>query len=114
MTLLRDDPTLHDLATFIGHAVPSEPAVNLAPLWYKYLEIVRNKELSLSKGNYNSVIVLNSHAKDLVNWWIHNIDFQTKSLVPCFPELEIHMDACLTGWGAKVSDTKTRGALGSW
>ena len=109
LSLLRDKPTIHDLAAFIGLAVASEAAVNLAPLRYKYLEIVRNRELTLSKGNYNSVISLDSHAQDMIRWWIDNIDSQTKSLVSCPPELEIHTDACLTGWGAKVGDARTGG-----
>ncbi|KAK4328559.1 hypothetical protein Pmani_001035 [Petrolisthes manimaculis] len=109
LILLKDDPTLHDLAIFIGLAVASDPAVNLAPLRYKCLEIVSNKGLSQNKGNYNSVIVLDSHAKDMIKWWIDNIDSQTKSLVSRPPELEIHTDACLTGWGAKVDDTRTGG-----
>lgn len=109
LSLLRGGSTLHDLAAFIGLAVASEAAVNLAPLRYKYLEIVRNKELTLSKGNYNSVISLDSHAQDIIRWWIDNIDSQTKSLVSCPPDLEIHTDACLTGWGAKVGDARTGG-----
>ncbi|KAK4321821.1 hypothetical protein Pmani_007448 [Petrolisthes manimaculis] len=109
LILLKDDPTLHDLAIFIGLAVASDPAVNLAPLRYKYLEIVRNKGLSQNKGNYNSVIALDNHAKDMTKWWIDNIDSQTKSLVSRPPKLEIHTDACLTGWGAKVDDTRTGG-----
>ncbi|KAK4303876.1 hypothetical protein Pmani_024127 [Petrolisthes manimaculis] len=43
--LLKGDTSLHALAVFIGLTVASEPAVTLAPLRYKYLEIVRNKEL---------------------------------------------------------------------
>ena len=64
LRLLKKDPTLHDLAVFTGLAVASDSAVNLALLRYKYLEIVRNRELSQNRGNYNTVITLDDHAKD--------------------------------------------------
>lgn len=109
LRLLNKNPTLHDLAVFIGLAVASDSAVPLAPLRYKYLEIVKIRELSRSKGNFAAVITLDRHAIDVIQWWLDNIDFQTKSLVSCPPELEIHTDACLTGWGAKVGDVTTGG-----
>ena len=109
LRLLHGASTLRDLAAFIGLAVASEAAVNLAPLRYKYLEIVRNQALTLSNGNYDSIISLDSHARDMIRWWIDNIDSQTNSLVSCPPDLEIHTDACLTGWGAKVGDARTGG-----
>ena len=109
LRLLKKDPTLHDLAVFIGLAVASDSAVNLARLSYKYLEIVRNQELSQNRGNYNTVITLDDHAKDKIKWWVSNVDYQTKFLASCPTHLEIHTDACLTNWGAKVKDTKTGG-----
>ena len=95
--LLRGDVTLTDLASFIGLAVASDPAVDLAPLRYKYLEIVKNRELRRSFGNYQAKISLDSHAKDLINWWIHNIDSQSRSFHISSPQVELYADACLTG-----------------
>lgn len=43
-------------------ALALDSAVPLSPLRYKYLEIVRNRELSQNKGIYNAVINLDSHA----------------------------------------------------
>lgn len=56
---------------------------------------------------------LDSHVIDMIHWWVENIDAQTKSLVSCPypPEMEIHSDACLTGWGSKVGDVTTGGHL---
>ncbi|MPC67251.1 hypothetical protein E2C01_061424 [Portunus trituberculatus] len=50
-SLLRSEVTLTDLASFIGLAVASDPAVDLAPIRYKYLEIEKNRELHRSHGN---------------------------------------------------------------
>lgn len=68
LRLLNKNPTLHDLAVFISLAVASDSAVPLAPLRYKYLEIVRNRELSQNKGNYAAVITLDRHAIDVIQW----------------------------------------------
>ena len=46
LLLLKKDPILHDWAVFIGLAVASDSAVPLVPLRIKYLEIVRNRELT--------------------------------------------------------------------
>jgi len=109
LLLLKKEVTLHDLASFVGLTVASDPAVELAPLRYKYLEIIRNRELARNHGNYKSKIILDDHARALINWWIHNIDHQTKSLRSSSPQLEMFSDACLTGWGATVGHTKTGG-----
>lgn len=105
--LLLRQITLQDLTPFIGLTVASAPAVQLAPLGYKYLEILRNRELARSHGNYNVVVVLDDHAKTLIHWWIHNIDSQFSSLHSGSPQLELHTDASLTGWGAAFGGSKT-------
>ncbi|MPC80794.1 hypothetical protein E2C01_075387 [Portunus trituberculatus] len=87
--------------------VASDPAVEVVPLRYKYLEIVRNGELARSHGDYYSTITLDNHARRLINWWINNIDTQSKSLQPSSPQIEMFSDACLTGWGATLGDAKT-------
>ena len=73
-SLLKGDVTLSDLASFIGLTVASDPTVELAPIRCKYLEIIKNRELSRFHGNYEAKISLDSHARDLINWWVHNID----------------------------------------
>lgn len=44
LRFLKKNPTLHNLAVSIGLAVASDSAVPLAPLRYKYLVTVRNRE----------------------------------------------------------------------
>ncbi|XP_045105475.1 uncharacterized protein LOC123500986 [Portunus trituberculatus] len=107
--LLKKEVTLLHLSSFIGLTVASDPAVELAPLRYKYLEIIRNRELTRTHGNYNSKITLDDHARELIYWWIHNVDSQVKSLRSSSPQLVMFSDACLTGWGAVVGDAKTGG-----
>lgn len=64
--LLKREAAFLDLSSFIGLTVASDPAVELAPLRYKYLEIIRNRELARTHGNYNSVIKLDDHARELI------------------------------------------------
>ena len=109
LCLLKGEVTLHALASFIGLTVASAPAVNLAPLRYKYLEIIRNKGLSQHFGDYDSTVLLDAHSRELITWWIRNVDSLSRSLLSCPPQFEIHTDACLTGWGAAVGDLTTGG-----
>ena len=83
LLLLGGEVTLLALASFIGLAVASAPAVSLASLRYKYLEIIRNNGLSRSFGDYTSTVLLDAHSKELVTWWIHNVDSLSKSLLSC-------------------------------
>lgn len=109
LLLNKDVISLLELSSFIGMAVASDPAVELAPLRYKYLEIIRNKELARHHGNYNSPVILDNHAQGLIKWWINNIDSQTKSLRSSPHQLELFCDASLTGWGAVVGNARTAG-----
>lgn len=107
--LLRQAVTVQDLASFIGLAVAATPAVQLAPLRYKYLEILRNRALASSHGDYHAPITLDDHARSLIQWWIHNIDSLSNSLCPSSPQFELHTDASLTGWGAVFEGSSTGG-----
>lgn len=80
LQLLSKEVSLMELSSFIGMAVASDPAVELAPLRYEYLEIVRNRELGSHHGNYSSSVILDCHAQKLATWWVKNIDSQIKYL----------------------------------
>ena len=108
--LLKDRVSLRDLASFIGLAVAAEPAVDLAPVRYKYLEIIRNRELAGHHGDYAARVSLDEHAKELVLWWVNNVPLQSKSLRSSSPDLELFADACLTGWGAIVGSVASGGS----
>ena len=79
-SLLRVRVSLRDLASFIGLAVAAEPAVDLAPVRYKSLEIIRHTELARHHGVYSARVFLDVHAKELVLWWVNDVSLQSKSL----------------------------------
>ena len=56
--------TIRDFAQIIGKLVASEPGVQYAALYYKPLEIQRDFELKLSKGDFDSHIILSQKSKD--------------------------------------------------
>ncbi|MPC78367.1 hypothetical protein E2C01_072852 [Portunus trituberculatus] len=87
----------------------ADQEVELAPLRYKCLEIIRNRELACNYGNYLSEVSLDSHALGIIKWWVYNIDSQTKSLRSSPPLFELFADASLTGSGASVGPSKTGG-----
>ena len=101
--------TIRDLASFIGNVVAADPAVPLGPLRYKYIEIVKNRHLSLNRGNYDAKCVLQPEELAHIQWWQDNIHLQLKSIAK--PEFftELFTDASLLGWGAKIGSTTTGG-----
>ena len=46
-------------------ALAFDPTVELAPLGYKYLEVIRNRGLACYHGNYSSPVLLDNHARVL-------------------------------------------------
>ncbi|XP_064643578.1 uncharacterized protein LOC135497676 [Lineus longissimus] len=68
--------TGRELAQVIGNLVATEPAVPVAPLFYKSLEVVRNLALRESKGNFEAAVCLSTAARMDLKWWIDNIDYQ--------------------------------------
>ncbi|MPC70963.1 hypothetical protein E2C01_065229 [Portunus trituberculatus] len=109
LLLLKGNVILRDLSSFIGLTVASAPAVELGPLRYRYLELIRDQGLARSCGDFDKFITLDCHAQHLVAWWVANIDFQEKSLLSSSPYCELFTDACLTGWGASMGHITTGG-----
>ena len=54
--LKKNIMTSSEFAQIIGKLVTSEPGVQFAPLYYKPLEIQKDFEFKLSKGDFNSDI----------------------------------------------------------
>ena len=101
--------SVRDLAVFIGNVVAAGPGVPVAPVRYKYLELVRNRFLAASGGNYEALVSLDDHARQLVKWWSHHLHLQCRSLLCDPPSIVITTDASLSGWGAIVGSTETGG-----
>ena len=80
--LFEDNVTIRFLSSFIGNVVASAPGVHLAPLRYKPLELVRNRALVNSRGNYDGFVRLSLRARLTVSWWVDNIHSMRKPMFP--------------------------------
>lgn len=56
--LSKKSITIRDFAKLIGKMVASAPGVKYAPLYYKSLEIQRDLELKMHKGNFDKVMYI--------------------------------------------------------
>ena len=97
------------LASFIGNLVSCFEAVQMGPLYYRYLEINKTLALRKSKGDFNSFTTLCSESKNEINWWIRNINNSSKTIVTPNVDIMFSSDASNTGWGAVWNDVSTGG-----
>ncbi len=107
--LRKESIAIRDLAQLIGNFVAAEPGVSHAPLRYKPLEIIRNRELSKSKGDFEASFTLSQSARTLIQWWIENIPNMVKDID--IPQISVRLetDASTSGWGAVYNDMSTNG-----
>ena len=112
-TLEKGNITIQQLAELIGHLVSVSPGNTYAPIFYKRLEILRNKALKLSKGRYEETISLPHHIREDILWWIDNVDKYPKNIQPTDYTHEMFTDASLQGYGVSFNNTKTGGLWNS-
>ena len=110
-TLAAQEITIREFAKLIGKMVASEPGVQCAPLFYKDLEIYKEKMLKISHGNYDSKIHLTTDVKSNISWWIHSLPHSYKPIVRNEPDIILYSDSSKTGWGGinETFGTKTEG-----
>ncbi|CAC5376755.1 unnamed protein product [Mytilus coruscus] len=68
--------------------------------FYKTLEIQKDVELKLNKGNFDARIILSNESKQCINWWIENIHDSYKPIVFKPPDRKIESDSSMLGYGA--------------
>ena len=97
--------TLRELAAYIGTLVSSFPAVQFGPLHYRHLERVKDFGLKRNGGNFDKKVSLNENAKKEISWWNSSLDTAYHKIFHESPDVIIHTDASLLGWGAVVNGT---------
>ncbi|CAC5385879.1 unnamed protein product [Mytilus coruscus] len=98
--LMKCFVTIREFAQLIGKLVASEHGVLYAPVFYKTLEIQKDVELKLNKGNFDARIILSNESKQCINWWIENIHDSYKPIVFKLPDRKIESDSSMLGYGA--------------
>ena len=101
-SLLKENPiSLHLLAQLQGFLESCRPAVWLAPLHFRHLQSCLIQQVALNKGSYQGTVVLDSQAREELQWWITNIKRVNGSPIhPPATEMVITSDASKMGWGA--------------
>ena len=104
--------TIQQLAQFVGKLVATELGFTHAPLYYKEIEIYKNRMISQHKGNYNSIISLPEDVKSLIAWWQAHVRDAKRFVHVSSPEHFIASDASNLGWGGIIDDVHT--TRGQW
>ena len=95
--------TIRSVASIVGKMVSSLPGSLYGPLYYRDVELCKNKALRLNRGNYESTMLLSEDAKVELKWWSDNIDDMSAPIH--WPPItqEISTDASGgNGWGASI------------
>lgn len=101
--------SIRHLAEVIGKLVAAQPGVWVAPLFYKRLEIFKNEMLITHKGNYDSVVILTTEAKEDLFWWTCNASQFPTLVARNEPSVVIKTDASNYAWGGVREEQKTGG-----
>ena len=110
--LSRSFITIRELSQIIGTFVAVSSGVEFGVTFYTRLEILRNKALKASKGQWDSCIPVCATMREDLTWWLMNIDSAYKAAEPRPFTITIYTDACSDkGWGG-VCDERT--ATGAW
>lgn len=97
--------SIRDFAKAIGMFVAAEPAVEYAPLYYKSLEIDKDKHLKENCGNFDAKMKLSDENIVNLKWWIDNIEISFKPLIRNEPDLVLKTDSSRIGWGGLIDNT---------
>ena len=111
--LLKDTVSIRKVATIIGKMVSSLPGSLYGPLYYRTLELDKNKALKRNRGNYESPMEISQEGKMELVWWKNNLPNMNAPIQ--WPPITIEMctDASgKIGWGATIPDILTTG--GAW
>ena len=107
--LLRlDSFSIREFARVIGKMVASQPGIFHAPLFDKNLEIEKNQQIKVNKGDYDAIMVLNEDRRLTLQWWIDNVQKECNLIQRVKPDIVIPSDSSGFGWGGV---SVTRGPL---
>ena len=101
------------LASLIGNLMAIAPAFTLAPLQIRFLQKCMNTQLGKNKQRYESLMKLDTQAKQELKWWLENLSTSNgKEINIRPPDLIISSDAAKGekgGWGASCGQISTGG-----
>ena len=106
-------PAIRFVSEVLGYLVSSFPGVKFGMLYYRSIEVDKNKALTYNKGDYNAPMVLSKQAIKDLQWWITSGVYSPNPVSYDPPHIILKTDASNSGWGGVITDLETR-ANGSW
>ncbi|XP_072039807.1 uncharacterized protein [Amphiura filiformis] len=103
---------IRQVAKVIGKLVAAFPGVDYGPLHYRELEKEKSMALKISKGNFDSKMILSDKARAELVWWIQNIDTAYRCINHGVPIIRLQSDASGLGWGGTDGTTHIGGRWG--
>lgn len=91
----------------------SEPGVRYAPLYYKSLEIEKDKHLKINCGNLEAKITISDSSKETVKWWINNVALFPRYINVDVALVTLKTDSSQSGWGA-LNESNGECIQGQW
>jgi len=103
-------PSAQLLSQLLGKLNATSPALQMAPLFCRSLQICLKQALSDNQQDYRAVVQLSSQALEDLQWWeLHLSSWNGRSLITQSASMTITSDASLKGWGATCNGIRTRG-----
>ena len=86
----------------------------LAPLFHRYLDMDKTKNLAICNNDYDAYMVLSKESRLEIQWWIDNVRLVNGNPIRHEEKTKyIQTDASLQGWGAVFGKNKTQGRWNS-
>ena len=111
--IITQQITIREFARLISKLVASEPGVLYAPLYYKSLEIEKDRHLKACSGNFDAMIEITDEMRNMLRWWIDNVSKHPRFISGVKPFLVIKTDSSLSGWGA-INENNGECIQGAW
>ena len=102
------------VAQLIGLYSSSRHGIMLAPLFHRYLDMDKTKNLAICNNDYDAYMVLSKESRLEIQWWIDNVRLVNGNPIRHEEKTKyIQTDASLQGWGAVFGKNKTQGRWNS-
>lgn len=105
----KQNPTIREVAGFVGLAGAYSIASDYGANHSKNLEIDKIEALRFNRGNYDKRMSISPLGLQDIKWWLNNISVLSKDLTVLRWDMTIITDASLKGWGAISGTLKANG-----
>lgn len=109
--LSQDMVSLREVSSFLGLLVSHTNGLKNGPLHFRFLQLQFVFELKFA-SSWEKEFVLDSRSIEDLSWWSVDFHCVPVDLLPFSPEIVLHTDASLSGWGGTLCSGSV--AFGKW